>query len=118
MALISQYSAVLNDAVRDALGTNAALSTLDSSDVVSLGKALANYDAYEGFYKSLANRIVKTLYFIRSYEAEKRSILRDESEYGAFIQKVYYEMPDNVDNPTFAIPNSSDAYMQASPVDV
>ena len=109
MALISQYSAVLNDAVKDALGRNATLSTLDSSDVVSLGKALANYDAYEGFYKSLANRIVKTLYCIRSYEAEKRSILRDESEYGAFIQKVYYEMPDNVDNPTFAIPNSSNA---------
>ena len=118
MALISQYSAVLNDAVKDALGTNATLSTLDSSDVVSLGKALANYDAYEGFYKSLANRIVKTLYFIRSYEAEKRSILRDESEYGAFVQKVYYETPDNVDNPTFAIPNSSNEYKQASPFDV
>lgn len=118
MALVSQYAAMLNDAVKDALGKNATLATLDTSDIVSTGKALANFDAYEGFFKSLANRIVKTLYFIRAYTAEKRSILRDESEYGAFVQKVYYEMPDNVDNATFAIPNSDGAYAQASPYDV
>ena len=118
MAIVSQYSAILNDAVKDAIGKNTTLTALDSTDIVSLGKAIANFDAYESFYKSLVNRLTKTVYFLRSYQAEKRSILRDEHEYGAFIQKVYYEMPDNVDNPAYAIPNSRNEYKQSSPYDV
>ena len=122
--MIKQIANLLNDACRDALGVNATLTALDSSDVVSMGKAIANFDAYEAFYKSLVNRITKTTYFLRSYRASTRSILRDEHEYGAFVQKVYYAMPDNVDNATFAIPTwSSDGhntptYKQASPYDV
>lgn len=116
--LTKQISNIVNDAVKDALGKNASITQLDSSDIVSLGKAISSNDAYEGFYKSLVNRIARTLYFVRTYKGNTRSVLRDEHEYGAFIQKVYYEMPDAVDNPTWNIPNSSDAYVQASPYDV
>lgn len=116
--LIKQISNIVNDAVKDALGKNASITQLDSSDVVSLGKAISSYDAYEGFFKSLVNRIARTVYFVRTYKGKARSVLRDEHEYGAFIQKVYYEMPEAVDNATWNIPNSSDAYVQASPYDV
>lgn len=118
MALVKQISTIVNDAVKDALGKNASATQLDTTDIVSLGKAIANFDAYDGFYKSLVNRIVKTIYFIRTYEGETRSVLRDESEYGAFVQKVYYTMPDAVDNATYAIPDSNGAYKQQSPYDV
>ena len=122
--MIKQIANLLNDACKDALGSNATLASLDTSDVVSMGKAIANFDAYESFYKSLVNRITKTTYFLRSYRASTRSILRDESEYGAFVQKVYYTMPDNVDNATFSIPtwsgdgNNTAIYHQTSPYDV
>ena len=116
--MVKQIHNIVNDAVADALGKNASLTNLDSSDVVSLGKAISAFDAYEGFFKSLTNRIVRTIYFIRTYEGSSRNILRDEHEYGAFIQKVYYEMPDAVENPTWNIPNVSDQYIQASPYDV
>lgn len=116
--LVKQISNIVNDAVKDALGKNAAITQLDSSDIVSLGKAISNYEAYEGFYKSLVNRIARTVYFVRTYKGKTRSVLRDEHEYGAFIQKVYYQMPDAVDNPTWNIPDSSDIYTQASPYDV
>lgn len=116
--LVSQVPNIVNDAVKDALGKNANLSELDSSDIVSLGKAIAQFDAYEGFFKALANRIVKTVYFVRTYEGKSRSVLRDEHEFGAFVQKVYYEMPDAVDNPTWDIPTSDGDYHQASPYDV
>lgn len=118
MALVAQIKNLVNDAVKDALGKNADLTELDSSDVVSLGKALSTYDAYDGFYKSLVNRIVRTIYFIRTYEANDRHILRDEHEYGAFVQKVYYEAPEATDNPTFAVANDSGTYSQQSPYDV
>ena len=102
MALVNQVYSLVNDAVEDALGKSANLQTLDSSNLVSLGKAV---------------------YFVRSYEAKDRRILRDEHEYGAFIQKVYYIMPDAVSNPEFSTVSWSGSpatatYSQASPYNV
>src|SRR5574344_1689714 len=111
--LVKQISNIVNDAVKDALGKNASISTLDSTDIVSLGKAIANFDAYEGFFKALTNRIVKTVYFVRTYNGTSRNVLKDEHEYGAFIQKVYYELPSASDNATWEIPDGSSQYIQA-----
>ena len=118
MALVKQISNILNDAVKDALGKNANLANLDSSDIVSMGKAISAYDAFEPFYKSLTNRLVKTVYFVRTYSSNTRHILRDEHEYGAFIQKVYYELPEAKNNATWSIPASDGKYRQSSPFDV
>lgn len=123
MALINQVYTLVNDAVEDALGKTATLNDLDSTDLVSLGKAVSSYDAYENFYRSLVNRIAKTVYFVRTYQANTRNILRDEHEYGAFIQKVYYTMPDAVANPEFttvawAGNPETPTYSQASPYGV
>lgn len=117
--LVKQIPTLVNDAVADALGKSEGLTQADTTDVVSLGKALASVDnGYEGWFKSLAKRIAKTVYFVRTYEGSNRSVLRDEHEYGAFIQKVYYEMPNAVNNPTWEIPNSDDEFKQKSPYDV
>ena len=116
--LVKQISNIVNDSVKDALGKNASATQLDSSDIVSLGKAIASYEAYDGFYKALVNRIARTVYFVRTYKGKTRSVLRDEHEYGAFIQKVYYQMPDAVDNPTWSIPDVGGNYHQTSPYDV
>ena len=118
MALITQISSIVNDAVSDALGGNNSATQLDSTNIVSLGQAIDDYDLYEGFFRSLVNRIVKTVYFVRRYEGNDRSILRDEHEYGAFIQKVYYETPDAVDNPTYNYDATTGNFQQASPYDV
>lgn len=121
--LIEQVKNLINDAVEDALGKNSTLSDLDTSDIVSMGKAISSYDAYEGFYGSLVNRIVRTVYFVRTYEGNTRSVLRDEHDFGAFIQKVYYELPEAVDNPAFATVTvdagtGARTYSQASPYGV
>lgn len=117
--LVSQIKNIINDSVKDALGKNYSATKIETTDVVSMGKVISSYDAYEGFFGALVNRIVKTVYFVRTYEGNTRSVLRDEHEYGAFIQKVYYDLPDAVDNPTWDIPDSSTgAYTQASPYDV
>lgn len=121
MALINQIKNLVNDSVQDALGKNANLTKLDTTDIVSLGKAISSYDAYEAFYGALANRIAQTVYFVRTYSPNTRNILRDEHEYGAFIQKVYYVMPEAVDNPEFLVAtenNGSYTYSQSSPYDV
>lgn len=116
--LINQITNVVNDAVKDALGTSTAITALDSSNIVALGKKISDMDAYEPFFKSLANRIAKTVYFVRSYSGSDRHILRDEHDYGAFIQKVYYKMPEAVDNPTYNFSGSDSKFQQVSPYDV
>ena len=115
--LVKQISNIVNDSVKDALGKVEGVTTLDSSDIVSMGKALASHDLYDMFFKSLTNRIAKTVYFVRTYEGSKRSVLRDEHEFGAFIQKVYTEMPDAVDNATWN-EGGVKTFSQASPYDV
>lgn len=116
---VAQIKNIVNDSVKDALGVNYSATKQETSDFVSLGKQLSSFNAYEGFFGALANRIVRTIYFIRTYEGSARSVLRDEHEYGAFIQKVYYDLPEADDNKTWAIPDgSTGAYTQSSPYDV
>ena len=122
--IIKQKYAVVNDAIADALGKNASISTLNTTDLVSLGKSLANMNLLEGWYAAMANRIVKTVYFVRVYGQRQRSVLRDEHEYGAFVQKVYYKAPDFTANPEYGLPQAPVSpateytYNHSSPYDV
>lgn len=118
--LVEQISNLVNDAVSDALAKNGTgtIKQLDTSDFASLGKALEDYDLLDGWFSALTRRIAKTVYFVRAYQGRSRSVLRDEQEYGAFVQKVYYSMPDAVDNSTWSIPDGTGQYKQNSPYDV
>lgn len=116
--IVTQIPSIVNDAVADALGKSATLNDLDSTDIVSMGKAISAYDAYEGFFKSLVNRIVRTVYFVRTYEGSDRKILRDEHEYGAFVQKVYYSDVEASNNPTYDYSGSQGAFVEQSPYGV
>ena len=125
MAYIAkQIKTLLNDVIEDLTGQSASIQGLDTSDLVSMGKSISSMGLLEGWYGKLINRLAKTVYFVRVYDPKRvRSILRDEHEYGAFVQKVYYTAPDFVDNPEYNIPSYTgggaiDSYTQHSPYDV
>ncbi len=123
MALVKQIPTILNDSIKAVLGQNAP-AEIDTNTFVSMGQKIAEMDLYDLFYKELVNRIVKTVYFIRSYNGNTRNILRDEHEYGAFIQKVYYMLPDASENPIFEVAQGAldgdtvTGYKQQSPYDI
>ena len=121
MAYIAkQIKTLLNDVIEDLTGQSASIQSIDTTDLVSMGKAISDMGLLEGWYGKLVNRLAKTVYFVRVYDPKRvRSILRDEHEYGAFVQKVYYTAPDFVDNPEYKIPSGNPAaYTQHSPYDV
>ena len=121
MAYIAkQIKTLLNDVIEDLTGQSASIQSIDTTDLVSMGKALSSMELLEGWYGKLVNRLSKTVYFIRVYDPDRvRSILRDEHEYGAFVQKVYYTAPDFDDNPEYQIPSGNPAaYTQHSPYGV
>lgn len=115
--LITQIPKIVNDAFNDAVGKNAGVTQLDTTDFVSMGKKLNELSLYEGFFNALANRIVLTRYMVRAYERTDRKILRDEHEYGAFVQRVYVDSPDATDNPAYNY-DAEGNFNQLSPYDV
>lgn len=120
---VTQIYAIVNDAANDALGKNAGVTKLDTTNFVSLGKQLSSMGLFDGWFSALAKRISKTVIFARTYDAKRRSVLRDEMEWGAFIQKVYYKIPSAGANDTWVdkpVASGDDAgkYKQASPYDV
>lgn len=121
---VTQIYSIVNDAAKDALGKTAGTTKLDTSSFVSLGKQLSEMELLDGWFGALAKRISKTVIFARTYEGKKRSVLRDEQEWGAFIQKIYYKMPSASANDTWnnkpvpAGQADEGKYKQASPYDV
>ena len=118
---VKQITTLINDVIEDMTGQSAAAQTLTTTDLVSMGKAIANAGLTEGFFGALCNRLAKTVYFVRLYDPENRvPILRDEHEYGAFVQKVYFTSPAMVDNEEYSVPDSSSPvkYQTKSPYDV
>ena len=119
---VKQITTLINDCVEDMSGQSASIQTLETTDLVSLGKAIAYAGLTEGFFGALCNRLAKTVYFVRLYDpASKRAILRDEHEFGAFVQKVYYTAPAFVDNEEYNVPYDNSGtlvYQTKSPYDV
>ncbi len=125
MAIINQIKNIVNDTVADALGTSQAISTIDTNDFVSMGKAIESENLYDRWFGSLVNRLTKTIFAVREYTPTSRGILRDEEAFGAFKQKVHYEILEAVDNPAHKIPQITTAdnvttrtYNQSNPYGV
>ena len=121
--LAKQISSILNDVIKDLTGQSSTQQTISTTDIVSMGKDIQNLNLTEGFFGSLINRLAKTVYFVRNYDGKgTRGILRDEHEFGAFVQKVYYTAPDLENNSEYAIPQYTSGaisgYQQSSPYDV
>jgi len=121
--LAKQISSILNDVIEDLIGQSSTQQTISTTDIVSMGKDIANLNLTEGFFGSLINRLAKTVYFVRNYDGKgTRGILRDEHEFGAFVQKVYYTAPDLENNSEYQIPQYAEGaisgYQQSSPYDV
>ena len=91
--LVKQIYNIVNDAVADALGENASATNLDSSDIVSLGRAISEFDAYEGFFNSLAAvaGLIFIVFFIQ--KANVDAMNRDDARKTA-INAMYYALEE------------------------
>lgn len=112
MATVNQIYLMVNDAASDALGEKA-ITAKDTASFVALGdKVLSSDTDKEQFYKALVDRIGRTVIAVRSYSAKKRSVKRDELDWGLIYQKISYKKRDAVENPSWATET------QANPFDV
>ena len=112
MATINQIYGIVNDSAKEALGDRA-ITVKDTAGLVSLGNVVFSSDSdKEGFYRALTDRIGRTVIAARAYSAVKRSVKRDEMDWGLVYQKISYRRREAVSNPSW-VSNS-----QADPFDV
>ena len=105
---VTNIPSIVTDAYNEAVGKNNAVTKITTTNFVDCGHVLSDFDLMDGWYGSLAKRIIKVLFFAKTYNAETRKILRDESTFGGFVEKLYTIAPDAVNNPVWQYsPDSS-----------
>lgn len=106
MSNYTQIYSILNDAVSDALGAQAP-RVKDTTDFVDLGRAFKDVNKYDAFFGALACRISKTVAFVRLYERNERRVITDAQEFGAYVQKIYTELPEATKDWTWEVSDGS-----------
>lgn len=112
MATVNQIFQLVNDAAKEALGSQA-ITVKNTTTLVSLGDQVLSSDATRDLYLGkLCDRIGRTAIAIRAYSAQVRNVKRDELDWGLFYQKISYKKHESVENPSYNFAT------QANPFDV
>ena len=107
MPNIQQIYSIVNSVASQSMGS-AAISAVDASSFIALGNSVlssqTNTDAY---LNTLVDRIGKTIFSIRAYQAADRDIVREPFEFGCILQKIYVDMPEARVNNSWNIGNNN-----------
>ena len=99
---VTQVYQLVNDATTEVLGGSAVLSE-DLSNVVDLGTALFNANAYDKYVKSLVNHIGKVIFVNRAYSGSAPRVLMDAWEFGSVLEKISADLPQAQENETWEL---------------
>ena len=96
----TQIYAIVNSMAQQSLGMTDLTET--DSTFISIGKkVLSSETNVEAFYKTLVDRIGRTVMAIREYRADMADMAREPFEYGAILQKISFKMAQAQKNPTW-----------------
>lgn len=105
---VSQIFDFVNSATNESIGSSAVLAE-DLSNIVDVGNAIFNANAFDKYVKALVNRIGKTVFVNRPYAGSAPSVLMDAWEYGSVCMKIASEMPTASENETWEL-NDGESY--------
>lgn len=97
---VKQIYSFVNTAVKQSVGETAIVAE-DLSNIIDVGKAVFNANAYDNYTKSLVDAIGKVIFVERKYNGFAPKILMDSWEYGSVVEKIRCETPEAVENPTW-----------------
>lgn len=99
---MKQVYTITNTITQEVLGESAVVSE-DLSNLVDIGNAIFNANAFDAYVKSLVNHIGKVIFVDRPYRGSAPSVLMDGWEYGSVLEKISSEMPLAVENPSWEL---------------
>lgn len=94
---ISQIYQFVNAAAQESIGDTAVVAE-DLSNIVDVGRAVFDNNAFDAYVRSLVNHIGKVVFVNRAYRGSAPSVLMDEWEYGSVVEKISSDMPLAVEN--------------------
>ena len=99
---VKQIHTLVNSVTKEILG-NTALINEDLSNVVDVGKQIFDTENVDNYVKKLVNHIGKVVFVNRMYAGGVPSVLMDSWEFGSVLQKVTAELPEAVENDSWAL---------------
>lgn len=84
---IKQIATMINSITNEVIGESALVKE-NLGNIVDVGTAVANANAYDTFTQKLVNRIGKTIFSARKYVGRVPSLVRDKWEFGSMLQKI------------------------------
>lgn len=95
-----QIYEIINSITQQSLGITDVITT--DATFVSVGKQVLSSDTnIDAFYKTLIDRIGRTVMAIREYKADIAEMVREPFVYGAILQKISFKMPQAQENETW-----------------
>lgn len=98
-----QIYEIMNDVTQEVLDGVSIKEDLEN--IVEVGDAVFNANAYETYVKALVNRIGKTIFVNRAYRGGAPSVLMDAWEYGSVLQKIDCDIPEAQENESWNLEN-------------
>lgn len=99
---VKQIYNIVNDIVSETVGEEAILQE-DLSNIVDVGGTLLEKMGVDNYVKSITNKIGRTIFVDRAYAGGAPDISVDSWEYGSILEKTRAELPEAVENPTWAL---------------
>lgn len=95
-----QIYAIVNKLGAQAMGKEALAAT--EAGFIATGKQVLSSDKNtDAFYKTLVDRIGRTVLALRAYNTDDSTIKREPIEYGLILQKISFKMQKAQENPTW-----------------
>lgn len=106
----NQIASILNVATGEVLGS-AAIQTIDLSNVVDIGKQLADLVDQDltNIITSSLDAIGRRIFVNRVYQGRAPKVLRDAWEYGSIVMKMSTPLPEAEDNQSWQL-NDGESY--------
>lgn len=99
---IKQVHDLVNTTTKEVLGTEGLVKE-DLSDLVDVGEAIFNGNAFDAYVRTLVNHIGKVIFVNRPYRGSAPSVLMDGWEYGSVVEKIHSEMPEATENESWEL---------------
>lgn len=110
MANPTQIYQIVNSLAEQSLGLKDLTAT--STTFISIGQqVLSSADNVDAFFKTLIDRIGRTVLALREYEIDVTEMSREPFVYGAILQKISFKLPKAQQNDTWLeVPATSDPF--------
>lgn len=99
---VKQIYEFVNDTVKEVLGDETLVQE-DLSNIVDIGDAVFDGNAFDKYVRSLVNHIGRVIFVNRKYNGSAPSVLMDGWEYGSILQKISSEMPEAEENESWEL---------------